>query len=92
MLRIEFTRRMKRDAKTMKKRGKDMKKLETVIDLLAEQKPLPREYRDHALTGDLSDFRECHIEPDWLLMYQIFDDVLILSLTATGTHADLFGK
>ncbi|MGX8705656.1 MAG: type II toxin-antitoxin system YafQ family toxin [bacterium] len=82
MLRIEFTRRMKRDAKTMKKRGKDMKKLETVIDLLAEQKPLPREYRDHALTGDLSDFRECHIEPDWLLMYQIFDDVLILSLTA----------
>lgn len=53
---------------------------------------LPREYRDHALTGDLADFRECHIEPDWLLMYQIFDDVLILSLTATGTHADLFGK
>ena len=92
MLRVEFTRRMKRDAKTMKKRGKDMKKLETVIDLLAEEKPLPREYRDHALTGDLADFRECHIEPDWLLMYQIFDDVLILSLTATGTHADLFGK
>ena len=92
MLRVEFTRRMKRDAKTMKKRGKDMKKLETVIDLLADEKPLPREYRDHALAGDLADFRECHIEPDWLLMYQIFDDVLILSLTATGTHADLFGK
>lgn len=49
MLRVEFTRRMKRDAKTMKKRGKDMKKLETVIDLLADEKPLPREYRDHAL-------------------------------------------
>lgn len=92
MLRIEFTRRMKRDAKAMKKRGKDMKKLETVIDLLTDEKPLPPEYRDHQLTGNLSDFRECHIEPDWLLMYQIFDDVLILSLTATGTHADLFGK
>ena len=82
MLRIEFTRRMKRDAKMMKKRGKDMKKLETVIDLLADEKPLPPEYRDHQLTGNLSDFRECHIESDWLLMYQIFDDVLILSLTA----------
>ena len=92
MLRIEFTRRMKRDTKTMKKRGKDMKKLETVIDLLAEQKPLPREYRDHALTGDLSDFRECHIEPDWLLIYAIFEDALILSATATGTHADLFDE
>ncbi|MBD5461071.1 MAG: type II toxin-antitoxin system YafQ family toxin [Lachnospiraceae bacterium] len=47
---------------------------------------------DHPLTGNLQDFRECHIEPDWLLMYQIYEDTLILSATATGTHADLFGK
>ena len=92
MLQVQFTSRMKRDVKLMKKRGKKLEKLQNVIDILIEQKALPDEYRDHQLTGSLSDFRECHIEPDWLLMYQVFDDVLILSLTATGTHADLFGK
>ena len=53
--------------------------------------PLPEIYKDHALSGDLEDFRECHIEFDWLSIYQIFEDTLILSATATGTHADLFG-
>ena len=53
---------------------------------------MPEQYRDHALGGNLKDFRECHIEPDWLLIYQIHEDMLILSATATGTHADLFGK
>ena len=83
---------MKRDARLMKKRGKNMNKLVEVLNLLASAEPLPEKYKDHQLTGSLKDFRECHIEPDWLLMYQIFKNELILSATATGTHTDLFGK
>lgn len=75
----------------MQKRGKDMIKLVAVLDLLASGEPMPPKYKDHQLTGNLHDFRECHIEPDWLLMYQILDNELILSATATGSHADLFG-
>ena len=92
MYKIVYTNRMRRDAKLMKKRGKDMGKLISVLSLLASGNPLPLQYKDHSLTGNLQDFRECHIEPDWLLMYQIYEDTLILSATATGTHADLFGK
>ena len=92
MYQIIYTNRMKKDAKLMKKRGKDMGKLIHVISLLATGSPLPVQYKDHQLTGSLHDFRECHIEPDWLLMYQIYEDILILSATATGSHADLFGK
>lgn len=92
MLKIMFTNRMKRDVKRMKKRGKDMQKLIDVLDALARCQSLPERLRDHALSGSLADFRECHIEPDWLLMYQIFEDTLILSATATGTHADLFDE
>jgi mRNA interferase YafQ len=83
---------MKHDVKVMKKRGKDLNKLIAVLDKLSKGEPLPPNNRDHQLTGALSDFRECHIEPDWLLMYQIFNDELILSATATGSHSDLFGK
>lgn len=92
MYKIVYTNRMKRDAKLMKKRGKDMYKLAFVLSMLASGSPLPEQYRDHQLAGNLRDFRECHIEPDWLLMYQVYDDILILSATATGSHADLFGK
>ncbi|MCM1225072.1 MAG: type II toxin-antitoxin system YafQ family toxin [Lachnospiraceae bacterium] len=91
MYKIVYTNRMKHDAKLMKKRGKDMNKLVLVLSMLSSGHPLPKQYRDHQLTGNLRDFRECHIEPDWLLMYQIFEDALILSATATGTHADLLG-
>ena len=91
MYNIVYTNRMKKDAKLMQKRGKDMTKLVTVLDLLASGEPMPPKYKDHQLTGNLHDFRECHIESDWLLMYQIFDNELILSATATGSHADLFG-
>jgi len=92
MLQIEYTNRMKKDVKLMKKRGKDLSKLVIVLDLLSKGEVLPAKYRDHALTGNLNDFRECHIEPDWLLLYQIFENELILSATATGSHADLFEK
>ena len=92
MYKIVYTNRMKKDAKLMKKRGKDMGKLVNVLSQLASGSSLPAQFRDHSLTGNLRDLRECHIEPDWLLMYQIFEDTLILSATATGSHADLFGK
>lgn len=83
---------MKRDVKLMKKRGKDMNKLIEALNILASGNPMPKKYKDHQLAGNLKDFRECHIEPDWLLMYQIFQNELILSATSTGTHSDLFDK
>ena len=90
MLEIVFTNKMKRDTKLMKKRGKDMSKLTNILKLLASRTPLPEVYKDHQLSGDLKDFRECHIEPNWLLIYQVFKDELILSASGTGTHSDLF--
>ena len=87
---IMYTNRMKHDVKLMLKRGKDLKKLEDVLSILAEGKELPRKHFNHNLTGTLSDFKECHIEPDWLLLYRLDDDVLILTATATGSHSDLF--
>jgi mRNA interferase YafQ len=74
----------------MKKRGRDIVKLTQTLAILAAERALPPQYRDHQLKGSLTDFRECHIDPDWLLMYQIFEDKLILSCMATGTHDDLF--
>ena len=91
MYKIVYTNRMKKDAKRMQKRGKDMNKLVNVLSLLAYGNPLPVQYKDHSLTGNLHDFRECHIEPDWLLIYQIYEDTLVLSATATGSHAEQFG-
>lgn len=91
MYKIVYTNRMKKDAKLMKRRGKDMAKLVRVLSLLASGAPLPEQNRNHQLAGNLRDFRECHIEPDWLLIYQKCEDVLILTATATGSHADLFG-
>lgn len=92
MYKIEFTNKMKKDTKLMKKRGKDISKLENILDMLANGVKLPSNCSDHQLTGNLKDFRECHIEPDWLLMYQYHDDILIITATGTGTHSDLFGK
>ena len=89
-LTIVYTTKMKRDAKRMEKRGKDMSKLIVALDLLASKTSMPKKYRDHPLKGEWSDYRECHIEPNWLLIYQIFEDKLILSASGTGTHSDLF--
>ena len=74
----------------MKKRGLNLDKLKFVINQLASGNPLEEKYRDHALTGDYKGFRECHIEPDWLLIYQIIDEELVLILSRTGSHSDLF--
>ena len=92
MLKIEFTRKMKRDVRRMRKRGQDMLKLDAVLRLLSSRSPMPPKYRDHQLTGNLSEFRECHIEGNWLVIYRIFEDKLILSASGTGTHSDLFGE
>lgn len=90
MLKIKYLTSFKRDYKRIVRRGYDIHRLETVIGLLAEQKPLPEKYRDHSLAGDYAGCRECHITPDWLLIYEIYEDELILYLTRTGTHSDLF--
>jgi len=90
VLKIVYTNQMKRDVKLMKRRGKDLSKLTTTLTLLASGTPVPPKYRDHPLSGEFSDFRECHIEGDWLLIYQIFETTLILSAAGTGTHSDLF--
>lgn len=92
MYQIFYTNKMKKDMRRLQKRGKDISKLIEVLNLLQTGEPLPEKYDDHNLSGNLKDFRECHIEFDWILMYQIFDDELILSATATGTHSDVFGK
>ncbi|MDR2561754.1 MAG: type II toxin-antitoxin system YafQ family toxin [Holophagales bacterium] len=92
MLNLVLTQKMKRDAKRMEKRGQDMSKLKEVLGLLISGKPLPPKYKDHPLRGPLQGFRECHIESDWLLVYRIIKDELLLLATATGTHSDLFGS
>ena len=91
MYTLVFTSRMKRDLKLIKKRGKDINKLETVLDILLSGENLPDKYKDHQLKGEMKEFRECHIESDWLLIYKKEDTELILYATATGSHADLFG-
>lgn len=92
MLTIEYEGHFKKDFKRARKRGLDLKKLEWVIGLLQMQKELPRELQDHPLQNsrNYKGMRECHIEPDWLLVYQIVEDKLILRLIRTGTHSDLF--
>ena len=86
---IKATSQFKRDLKTIKKRGYRKELLEEVVQLLADGAELPPQYKDHDLFGNWKGFRECHITPDWLLVYQIFEKTLILSLTRTGSHSDL---
>lgn len=90
MLTISYSSRFKKDFKIIKKRGYDIALLEEVLEILREEQPLPQKYHDHALTGNFIGHRECHIMPDWLLIYKIEADELLLSLTRTGTHSDLF--
>ena len=76
----------------MKKRGLDVSELDSVVDLLRQGKQLDERYRDHGLSGSFTGFRECHIKPDWLLIYLIENDILTLTLVDTGTHSDVFKK
>lgn len=90
MLTIKYQTAFKKDYKRVVRRGYDVRLLEKVIELLAEQKPLPKEYHDHNLTGNYAGCRECHITPDWLLIYEVKETELLLYLTRTETHSDLF--
>lgn len=88
MLEIVYTTRFKKDVKRMLKRGKTLRKLEVLIGKLINQEPLAARYHDHALVGNYAHHRECHIEPDWLLIYKLL--VNTLRIERTGSHSDLF--
>ena len=90
MYQIEMSSRFKKDYKLAKKRGYNMELLKDVVNLLARGEQLPEKYLDHPLSGDYRGTRECHIAPDWLLIYRIEKELLVLGLTRTGTHSDLF--
>ena len=87
---VKPTSRFKKDYKLAKKRNLDVKLLDEVIRRLANGEPLDPSYRDHSLSGDWVNHRECHVAPDWLLVYYLSEDVLVLTLVRTGSHADLF--
>ncbi len=90
MLDIVATNRFSKDLKLAIKRGYNISLLESVVDKIASGENLEAKYRDHFLTGDYNGFKECHITPDWLLIYQVKESELILILSRTGTHSDLF--
>lgn len=87
---LETTGHFKKDLKTVIKRGYNMTLIQSVIDLLCSGQPLPEKNQDHALSGNWANYRECHITPDWLLIYKVEDNILVLTLTRTGSHSDLF--
>lgn len=89
---VKFTTQFKKDYKLAKRRGMDMDLLNKAIDLLANGESLPEKFHDHSLSGNWVGHRECHLQPDWLLVYYYEDDVLVLTLSRTGSHCDLFGK
>ena len=88
MLKPVQTSKFKKDYKKVKKQNKDIDKLVEILELLINQKSLPAKNRDHALTGSLNKYRECHIEPDWLLMYRVDGQKIIFE--RTGSHSELF--
>lgn len=82
--------KFKKDYKIVQKRGYDLRLLREVVALLADDNPLPPKCQDHALKGEYDGYRECHITPDWLLVYKVEKSILVLALTRTGSHSDLF--
>lgn len=90
MLQLKQTSAFKKDLRRMAKRGADMEPLDTVISMLLRQEKLPEKYCDHPLTGDWAGYRDCHIAPDWVLIYRVEQSTLVLLATRTGTHSDLF--
>ena len=87
---VDFTTQFKKDIKLAKKQGKDTDKIFEVVEKLANDEVLDAKYKDHCLTGDYKDCRECHVEPDWLLIYKKYESELILMLVRTGSDSDLF--
>lgn len=91
-LTVKLTTTFKKDYKMAMKRGRKLELIDKVITTLALGENLPNENRDHDLHGNWKGYRECHIQSDWLLVYKIEKDILVLTLTRTGTHSDLFAK
>ena len=89
---VSWTGQFKKDYKLARKRNLNIELLDEIIRKLARGEELPKENRDHALSGNWLGYRECHIQSDWLLIYRVEEGVLILTLTRTGTHSDLCGK
>ena len=89
MLTIKYHTLFKKDFKRIKKRGYDISRLEKIVELLANEVPLPEQFKDHNLSGNYNGFRECHIAPDWLLIYQVNNNELVLVLSRTGSHLSL---
>ena len=87
---VDFTTQFKKDIKLAKKQGKDTDKIFEAVEKLANDEVLDAKYKDHCLTGDYKDCRECHIEPDWLFIYKKYESELILMLIRTGSHSELF--
>ena len=90
MLDVRYSARFKKDYKTVVKRGYNPRLLQDVLEILCSEQPLPPKYKDHNLTGNYDGHRECHITPDWLLIYKIERETVTLLLTRTGSHSDLF--
>ena len=90
LLELKKTTQFRKDLKRMVKRNLNIDSIDEIIQMLRERKTLDPKHRDHALTGDYAGFRECHIQPDWLLIYMIDGGNLILTASRTGTHSDLF--
>lgn len=90
MLALKTTTKFNKDLKLIKKRGYDIRKMEIIVNKLLKQETLEEKYKDHKLSGNYEGCRECHIEPDWLLIYYIESNILTLTLSRTGTHSDLF--
>lgn len=92
MLKPRYSRQFKKDIKKIEKSGnKDMEKLKSVVRKLLDGKLLERKYLDHPLTGNLKGYRDCHIEPDWILLYRMDSDLQEITFVRTGSHSDLFG-
>ena len=88
MKKFKVTKTFKKDTKKLQKSGKNLKKLEEAMKLLVADQELPKQYRNHKLKGNFKDREECHIEPDWLLIYMQIDDIIIFE--RTGSHSELF--
>jgi len=92
MMKINRTSRFKKEYRQMMKREYDAKLFAFIVGEIVNGRPLAEKYNDHALKGNFDGFRECHIQPDWLLIYIVENDILTLTLTRTGTHEDVFKK
>lgn len=92
MLAIRYTSKFKKDLKLAKKQGRDLEKLKQALATIAAGRQLPEHFRDHALQGDYFGHRECHIEPDWLLIYRLEADELVLTAVRAGSHSELFQR